>query len=283
MTDYVIWKNCRGILYDEDDEVFDIEEVLVNYPYIVKSMNEENYALQKDTCIAFYEILSEDKVVGFITVDLLDGIVFLLTDCYILPEFRGNSLFYTELSKLLKIPRGFGILQPTRKMVELLIEYSIAKEVDNNIVVSGIDFYFYDFEAGLNKNDGAVLNSNFYDLGICSTILINDEDVIYHNQLQDDIKNYGERKNLSKTYFENIKKQFEENKNEYNQIISFLKDYLPIKKMTYDEFIGHRKGLSDFLMRLVEKDVLYVPVAFKIQNQITDEYLSGVIDDDTWR
>ena len=51
--------------------------------------------------------------------------------------------------------------------------------------------------------------------------------------------------------------------------------------MTYDEFIGRRKGLSDFLMRLVEKGVLFVPDAFKIQNQITDEYLSGVIDDDT--
>ena len=284
MSEYVIRKDNIAEMYSNEDGPFDTEEILEKYPYIVESMDGENYTLQNDFCYVFYEILSEDKVVGFTTLDFIDSGVIVLSDCYILPEFRDKSLFYDELSKLLNIAPEFGILQPTRKMVELLIDYSFAKEVGNNLVVSGIDFYFDEFEARTNKSEGVVFNlphSNFYDLSICSTVLVYEGEVVYHNQHPDDLKNYGKRKKLSKHYFKNIKKQFKRNKNEYNQLISTLKDNLPIEKMTYEEFIGDGEGLSDFLSRAIESELLSYNEALDIQNQIIEEYESGLIDDDT--
>ena len=285
MTDYVIRNDKTAKMYGstEDKEV-NVKETLKNYPYLVKSMKEEKYSIRENYCFILDEILCGDKVVGFATLQLKNMELMMLRDCYILPEFRGQGLFYTELCKLNFISPEFGIMQPTRKLVELLIDYSFAKKVDNNIVVSGIDLYFDEFNVKTNKKEHIsyeIPHSNFYDLAIYSTILVLNGEVFYHNQLKEDIKDYGKRKKLSKHYFKSVKKQLKRNKNEYAVLIESMGDELPEDKITYEEIVGDGEGLSDFLQAVVDSEIISYDEALEIKEQIIDEYESGEIDDET--
>ena len=284
---YVIRENGmpKMLSVDMPFQFLDIEDILENeYPYISHSIKKENYELENIDCLFFDEILFENKVVGFVAFDVDEEFSILLTECYIMPEFRGNRLFFNAIEKLNFLGNRLSIVQPNRKIVELLVDFAFAKYVSDDIVVSGIDFYFDDFniKSSLNRNliDSLPLVSNYYDLSICSTILVDGDDVIYHDMLQDDLKNYGQRKELGEEYFNEIKSLFLKNHEEFENLISQLALELPESEFSFDQMVGRGNALSDYMMAMVEDGLITYDMAFEIKDKLTQEYDAGEISDD---
>ena len=92
--EYKIRKDGNPVMFaaESESEPLDTDMVLDEYPYIQEDMYEENYRLKNLLCMVFDEIVFENKVVGFATYDIRDNSEFMMTECYILPEFRGKRL-----------------------------------------------------------------------------------------------------------------------------------------------------------------------------------------------
>ncbi|WP_458454870.1 SAP domain-containing protein [Methanobrevibacter sp.] len=284
-VNYVIREDGMPLMISGESEFDFIEtaDALKNYPYIIESMNNEEYYLENDICFIFDELIYENKVVGFATFELYDQSVLMLTECYILPEFRGKQIFFNEISKMIFSAPQFGILQPTRDIVELLIRYSYAKNVTDDIVASGIDFYFNEWDAKSNKRDeisADILLSNFYDLKICSSIIAYDDEIIYHDLLENDLRKYGERKELSEDYFKDLSKLFFKNNDEFEKLISELKEELPQEELGFDEIIGEGEGLSELMQGIVDNEIISYDRALEIKQQLLQEYECGEITDE---
>ncbi len=284
--EYVIRKeNYSELICAENEwDFLDTEELLQNYPYILDSMANEEYYLENEICSFFDEIIFENKVVGFATFQTRFDSALLLSECFILPEFRGNRLFFNEMCKMLFVSSNFGILQPTRNIVELLISYAFAKNFSEDIVVSAIDFYFDDFDAVSSKNreldDEEMSSSNFYDLSINSTIFVDGDEIIYHNLLENDLLKNGPRKELNGEYFDNLKIVFSKNKDELDELVVELKQELPQVEFGFDEIVGRGEGLSEFMQNMVNESVVTYEEAIGLKKQLTDEYDAGELSDD---
>lgn len=284
-ANYVIREDGMPVMItaESDFDFIDSEEILNDYPYIIESMNKEEYCLENELCFAFDELLYENKVVGFATFELHNQSILMLTECYILPEFRGKQIFFNEICKMIFSAPEFGILQPTRNIVELLIDYSFARKVSDDIVVSGIDFYFNDWDMKSNKREEISYEpplSNYYDLGICSTILVDAGEVIYHHMLENDLKKYGERKELTEDYYKGIAELFFKNQSEFEKIMLELKEELPREKLGYDLIVGEGEGLSEFMQGIVDNEIVSYDRALEIKQQLITEYEAGEITDD---
>lgn len=266
-------------------DFLDTEEILNDYPYILNSMQKDDYYLENDICSIFEEILFENKVVGFATFQLRGENTVLLTECFIMPEFRGKRLFFEEICKMNFVAPDFGILQPTRNVVELLVDYAFARNVTEDIVASAIEFYFDDFDAKSTKSreldEDEMEPSNFYDLSINSTVLVDGDEVIYHNLLENDLRRHGFRKELTDDYFANLIDLFSRNGDEFNDVIFELKKELPQEKLGYEEIIGPGEGLSEYMQGVVDHGLISSEKAIEIRRQLIEEYESGEIDDDT--
>lgn len=267
---------------ESDFNFLDTDELLENYPYIIDSMEKDDYYLENGLCSLFDEIVFENKVVGFATYEVRGEDSLLMSECFIIPEFRGNRLFFDEICKMLFLSDDFGILQPTRKVVELLLDYAFAKNVNEDIVVSAIEFYFDDYDVKSTKNrkldEDEMKPSNFYDLSINSTVLVDDDEVIYHQPLENDLIKHGSRKELTEDYFSNLKEFFA--KNNFDELIVELKEELPQVEFGFNEIIGHGGGLSDFMQNMVDDNFISSKQAFELKNQLTEEYESGKLDDE---
>lgn len=282
--DYIIRNdsNSRLISAENEFDFLDLDEILENYPYILDSMEKEGYYIENEICSFFDEIIFENKVVGFAAFETRNMTNLMLVECYIMPEFRGNRLFFDEICKMIFVSNNFGILQPTRNIIDLLLDFSFAKNITENIVVSGIPFYFDDIDAKSYKNreldEDEMEPSYFYDLSINSTIYVDNDDVIYHDLLENDLKRHGLRKELNESYFTNIRDFFTENN--FDDLIEELKENLPHVKFGYDEIIGHGNGLSEYMQSIVDDDVISYEKAIEIREQLIKEFESGKINDE---
>ena len=277
--DYIIREDGQSqlICIERECDFLDLDEILEDYPYILDSMEKENYYLENEICSFFSEILFENKVVGFAAYEPRYKTDLMLVECYILPEFRGNRLFFDELCKMQFIIGTFGILQPTRNIVDLLLDFSFAKKINDNIVASGIPFYFDEIDAKSYKHrelyEDKMDPSYFYDLSINSTIFVENDDVIYHDLLENDLRRNGQRKELTENYFTNIKEFFAEN--DFDDLIEELKENLPHIKFGYEEIIGSGEGLSDYMQNIVDNDMISYDKAIEIRQQLINEFESG--------
>uniref|UniRef100_UPI003890CDFE hypothetical protein n=1 Tax=Methanobrevibacter sp. TaxID=66852 RepID=UPI003890CDFE len=131
------------IIHNDLADYLDVESILKkDYEYIYESILNEGFILENKLGDVFKEILFENKVVGFAFCELNSQTNFVLNEIYILPEFRGNSLFLLEINILLAAGNSLSILQPTKNLVELLIHYGFAFKLSENIVASAISFNF---------------------------------------------------------------------------------------------------------------------------------------------
>lgn len=286
-VDYEIRKDGKSYMFTAESEsgLLNADVILEDYPYIYKSMYKEDYHLKNFLCWVFNEIVFEDKVVGFATYDVIDNFEMVLTECYILPEFRGKRLFFDEICKMHTISPKFGILQPTRNVIELLLRYAFAKNETEDIVVSAIDLFLDPLDVRSNKRKG-MLNlmvpaSNFYDLSICSTILVHDNEVFFHDLLENDRLMGHKRKKLKKGYFVHIRNLFSKNMANFKNMIAELKKELPENNLGYEVIVGYGDGLSDYMQAMVNRGVISEQRAFQIRNQLISEYESGQINDDS--
>ena len=284
--DYVIRESGLPRLFTAESEwdFLETEEILEEYPYILDSMKREKYYLENELCSFFDEILFENKVVGFATFQLRNMKTLLLTECFILPDFRGKRLFFDEICKMYFVGPEFGILQPTRNVVQLLLDYAFAKNFNDDIVVSAIEFHFDDYDAKSTKNreldEDEMEPSNFYDLSITSTVFVDGDEVIYHNLLENDLRNGNERKKLDDAYFTNLKKIFSDNADEMNRLAIELKEELPQFQLGFDEYVGRGEGLSELMQGMVDENLITFEEARSIKDQLTREYDSGELTDD---
>ena len=179
-----MWKNMENIDYlirkDNTQKVYLTENTidimpLLNetYPYIIDSIEKENFILKSNKCNLFKELVYENKVIGFCSYDFSrEFMTAALNNIYILPEFRGNHLFLEELEKTMKEHNKPSIIEPTRHVVELLIKYGFAKKINENIVASAIEF-IVPGEHVLTNNEienEEELSTHYYDLNICASI-----------------------------------------------------------------------------------------------------------------
>ena len=284
--DYVIRESGLPRLFTAESEwdFLETEEILEEYPYILDSMKREKYYLENELCSFFDEILFENKVVGFATFQMRNLETLLLTECFILPNFRGKRLFFDEICKMYFVGPEFGILQPTRNVVQLLLDYAFAKNFNEDIVVSAIEFHFDDYDAKSTKNreldEDEMEPSNFYDLSITSTVFVDGDEVIYHGLLENDLRKGNERKKLDDVYFTNLKKLFSDNADEMNQLAIELKDELPQFQLGFDEYVGRGEGLSELMQNMVDENLITFKEAHSIKDQLTREYDSGELTDD---
>lgn len=284
-SDYVIREDGNSCMFIAESELLDTNVILDEYQCFYKPMSNERYFLKNFLCHVFHEIVYENKVVGFATYDLRNRSELVLTECYILPEFRGKRLFFDEICKMYASSPKFGILQPTRNVMELLISYAFAKKVTEGIIVSAIDLHFDPFDVRSNKRKG-ILNlpvppTNFYDLSINSTVLVHDNEVFYHDLLENDRLRGHKRKKLKKGYFVHIKNQFSKNRIKFEKLIVELKKELPDNRLGYDVIVGHGDGLSDYMYGMINRWGISHERLLDIRNQLIEEYESEKIDDDS--
>ena len=132
--------NTQKVFLTED--TLNVGEILNDdYGYICDSIKKEGFILKSHECNLFKELVFDEKVVGFCSYDFSrEFLTAALNNIYVLPEFRGNGLFLSELLKTMEEHNKPSIVEPTRLVVELLIGYGFAKRINDDIVASGIEF-----------------------------------------------------------------------------------------------------------------------------------------------
>ena len=279
------------IIHNDLADYLDVESILKkDYEYIYESILNEGFILENKLGDVFKEILFENKVVGFAFYELNSQTNFVLNEIYILPEFRGNSLFLLEINTILAAGNSLSILQPTKNIVEILIHYGFAYKLSENIVASAISFDFKDEDILSNSNeeidDEQIMSSNIYDLDIRSSLFLMDISspgrniIYYHEELENDFKKYGKRKPLNKSYFNEIKELFLHNSEEFTQIMFDLKDKLPKSQLGFDMVVGHGEEFSGYMQGMVDDGIISKNKAQKIKDVLTEEYEHGEVTDD---
>jgi len=259
------------------------------YGYIYDAMGVEGYTLHFDYCHVFKEIIFESKVVGFVTYNALSFSNLSLLDIFILPEFRGHTLFLEEIFTILSAGNVLSITQPSRKLVEILMHYDLAKKITDNLVYTAIQFEIPTGNLIYKYHEHGEIASYIYDLKLCSTLFLHDissPDVCqieYHEILKDDEtyhpKEFRDSIDIEE-YFENIKYLFLRNQDKFTEILMDLKKNLPKPYFNYDNVIGKAKGLSDYFRDMVNDGLVDYDRALEIQNQLKKEYKSGDVQDE---
>ena len=279
------------IIHNDLSDYLEVESILKkDYEYIYESIQNEGFILENKLGDVFKEILFENKVVGFAFYELNSATNFVLNEIYILPEFRGNSLFLLEINILLAAGNSLSILQPTKNIVEILVHYGFAHKLSKNIVASAISFDFKNEDILSNSNEEfdneQIMSSNIYDLNIRSSLLLMDIStpgrniIYYHQELENDFKEYGNRKSLTDSYFNEIKELFLQNSEEFTQIMLDLKDKLPKSQLGFDIVVGHNEEFSDYMQDMIDDGILSKNKAQRIKDDLTEEYERGEVTDD---
>ena len=292
-TEFIIrMDDMPKIIHNDLSDSLDVESILKkDYKYIYEAIQNEGFIIENNSGDLFKEILFDSKVVGFAFYELNALTSFVLNEVYILPEFRGNSLFLLEINVLLSAGNTLSILQPTKNLVEILIHYGFASKLSENIVASAIGFDFKSENILSNSseefdNDDQILSSNIYDLDIRSCLFLKDIStpgkniIYYHEELKNDFKEYGERKSLNKNYFNEIKDLFLQNSDEFTQILFDLKEELPKSQLGFDVVIGNDDGFSEYMQDIIDDGIISEDKAKKINNILKEEYERGEVTDD---
>jgi hypothetical protein len=269
------------------ENTIDIIELLNNdYPYIMNSIQKENFILKSEKCNLFKEIVFDNKVVGFCSYDFSrEFMTAALNNIYILPEFRGEGLFIQELEKTMLEHNKPSIIEPTRFIIELLIKYGYAKKINENIVASAIELIVPGEHVITNKEiiNEEELSTHFYDMNICASIHILDMDeciVAYSLALNNDIIHYNcieQRSKINDKYFYEIKELFLKKEDEILKILVELEDNLPLKEFSLEEVIGSEDELSLYIETLIDDAHVTYSKALEIREQIKEEYEAGMV------
>ena len=198
--DYIIRNENDEEIFDNDDNLKLSQVLRDNYRYIYDSVIAQDYDLRFEEFTFLKELVFEGKVVGFASYLIDDISLILLSDVYVLPEFRGNRLFLENLLYMIASSKTLSIRQPTRNIVEILIHYHLAEKLTDSLVVCPIYLEILNKDI-ISKNESCMDDymSNLYDLNLCSTLVLQDITtpgvclIDYHKVLDDDNKRYDAR------------------------------------------------------------------------------------------
>jgi len=273
--------NAQRVFLSED--IINVVEILKeHYSYIYDSIEKEGFVLKYDECNLFKELVFEKKVVGFCSYDFSrEFITAALNNIYVLPQYRGNGLFLSEILKTMEEHNKPSIMEPTRLVVELLIKYGFAQKVNDNIVASALEFIVPGVHVLSNTDYGTdELSTHFYDLSLCGCIHIldiNKGHIAYSAPLNDDIAHYDCFNEVNDEYVEDIIGFFKDNDVELMNAVLRLEENLPIKNYTLEEIIGDDDNFSAYIESLVDDAHVTESKALAIKRQIREEYEAGMI------
>lgn len=281
--------NTQKVFLSEN--TFDVEDILKTYyPYICKSIRDEEIILKSSKCNLFKELVYDSKVVGFCSYDFSsEFLTAALNNIYVVPQFRGNGLFFEELQKTMVEYNKPSIVEPTHLVVDLLIKYGFAKRISDNLVASSIEFIIPGSHVLSNDDYKSCeeLSTHFYDLNISASIHfldINKGKIAYSSPLNYDIIYHDclERRNeMDENYFNEIKEFFIENDVEIMSVISQLEDKLPVKSYSLEEVVGPENEFSEYIKSLIDDAHVTYDKAFRIKQQMIEEYEAGMILNDS--
>lgn len=273
------------------ERTLDVIDLLKSeYDYIYESIENEGFIIKAPTCSLFKELLFENQVVGFCSYDFSrEFLTAALNNIYVLPEFRGNGLFLSELKKTMSEHNKPSIVEPTRLVVELLVKYGFAYKLSENIVASAIEFVIPGEHVMSNIDYGAEeeLSTHYYDLETCSSfhfLDLENASIAYSSPLNYDIIHYDcldKRMDKDESHLMEVQKLFLDNENEFKEIILKLEKDLPIITYSLEEIIGDDENLSLYIESLVDDAHVSLREAYQIKEQIREEYESGMILDES--
>ena len=265
------------------------------YNYILQSMKKENYNIEYDNFGILQEIIDDNKVVGIISFICLESFdnSLCINEVYILPEHRKKGLFYQTLLNLLSQPNiRISLNNPNRKIINLLIKYEFAKKLDNNLVISYIDFYVNYSKRYVNKNieeyyklfekenQKNLIKSNFYDLNINSCIFFDFENILNFNENpafiekarnQDSIKEkyFLKLKNVDITYLEVLLQRFL-NVDKEMENLSILIENRINQYLNVDDILGNDYELTQIFTDILQQYHLTKKDGYKIRKSIIE-------------
>lgn len=273
------------------EETLDVK-LKKEYGYIFDSMEVEGYRIRFNDFSFFSEILFESKVVGFVTYEYLMGNNLTLNEVYILPDFRQNKLFLTEIMKILMSGAQLSFNEPTRQLVEILISAGLAAKLNNHLVASAFRFDITE-EHLLHHGDfdvDGICSVNLYDLNLCSPLYLHDistpgvcsigyQKLMEWDDMHYDCRQFRDSHDLDE-YFNEFKDDMLKNNEEYVEILKELKNKLPSGILNYDTVFGDDGGLSDYMLSLVDSGAITENEASKLVGQLKKEYDEGLVADE---
>lgn len=280
---FIIREDLNPKRYISHEKLLDSHSILEKeYEYLCKSMEEESLKINNKLCNIFSELLYEDKVVGFSTYCFFDEIRSMaLSYIYVLPEYRGNGFFINEITTVIISDAKFSILEPSHRLMEILLKNDLAEEFDN-LIISPFDLIVS--KDSIKSIENKKINeefivSNFYDKKVSATIILDtgDEDLpLYYSTLKEiDVKEYGanrQRKKISNKYYGRVRDLIIENINEIMEITSEIKQRVPTVEYKLEDVVGIAPEFSSQLQKFIDDGAITEERAREIQTQITDEY-----------
>lgn len=287
---YIIRKNNKEEIIPNFEGMFLSDKLKKDYKYIYKSMKANNYNIRLEPYNLFFELVADEKVVGFAAYYIPQSSAMVLTETYVLPEFKSENLISESFLKIMASGSTISILEPSRDIIEFLIENNYATHITDSIITSAINFDMLDKNIlGNFKLRGVTPSTNLYDLNLCSPIFLQDIstpgvcEILYLKVLPSDDEKYNctEFRNSIdiNEYFNDIKKSFLKNSDRYNETLSKLIDSLPKSYLDYNEIIGDGDELSDYFKGMVKEGMADTKTAIKIRNQLKKEYENEEVTD----
>ena len=285
-------------MQDSFQEENNLEEYLSrNYPEIMKAIRREGYNLDYPEFNTFHEIKSEGKTVGFIAAQRFDIVDnhFAISEAYVIPEFRGNNLFFSYLLNMFLFDNlKFFARRPTRAFVEVLLKNDYAFKLDSRMVVSYMKFIVSPDEIYTNpkikrfyRKDYEPLpyKANLFDLDLCATMFVDPACnlIRYANVFalaeprKYDFKKHKCRKKLKKV----SEKFLDERYDLWDANEDIIKEFALRQEREWDEFlsvenlIGSEDELIDDFIFSLESFGLTVDDGFRIRQHVLEGLKSG--------
>ena len=266
------------------ENTLDVIELLnENYPYIYDSIKKENFILKYKECNLFKELVFDKKVVGFCSYDFSrEFLTLALNNIYVLPQYRGNKLLYHEITKTMLEHNKPSIIEPTRLIVELLIDYGFACKISDNIVASALEFIIpgQHVMSNVEYDNEEELATHYYDLSICRCIHILDwrkKYIAFSSPLNQDIIDYDCISDVDDEYVDNLIDFYEKNDVRLMDTLLKLEENLPVKNYTLQEVIGDDDHFSFYIESMIDDSHVSRSKALQIKQQIKEEYEAGMI------
>lgn len=282
------------LITDKDSKTNSTRKLLEKeYPYILQSMKNEDYNIEYDEFNIIQEIIDDEKVVGiisFIKIESFDNSL-CINEAYIVPEYRKKGLFYQTLLSLLSQPNmTISLRNPNKKIIQLLIQYEFARKLDNNLVISYINFQvdysnmyinknireYYKFFAKKHQNE--LIRSNIYDLNIDSIIFFDLENIILFEDNPifiekarriDSKKNkyFSKLKNLDMTYLDVLTKRLSDIENELMHLYNYAENKIN-NNLNVNDILGSKYELTPLFKQTLDEYDLNIHDGFIIRRKV---------------
>ena len=284
------------------------DKVLLNdflnedYPEISKAIKKEGYTLDFLDYDIFHEIKYEDQIVGFMTFKkfLFTNNDYELREAYIIPEYRGNNLFFESFLSFLTFDNfDFYPRKPTKSFIKVLLKNDFAFEIAPNFVVSYFKF-IVDVDYDLYKNPKIKkfykkadiplpYKANLFDMDLCNVMFVDPElDIVKYQNFfalteprKYDLKRYNCRKKLKRVSEKYIDKKYSIWEDNYENIEDFIQrsdDELD-NLFLFENIVGSEDELNEDFVQKLEENNLSIDDGFKIRKHLIKKLECGELNE----